>query len=197
LKIVLATGNKGKLYEIRNIFCNTNFEIISLSDLGFTDDIKETENTFEGNAFIKADVIFKKFNIPVIADDSGLLVEQLNDEPGVYSARYAGENATYDDNNKKLLTELEGLPNPHLAKFVCCAVFVNGRNRLSVMSELRGEIVKIFTGANGFGYDPIFKPKNYSITLAEMSLEEKNRISHRAKAFNKLKEEIIKFISQQ
>jgi XTP/dITP diphosphohydrolase len=190
MKLIFATGNKGKLKEVKKIFSNTKYEIISLDDLGFTGEIEETGKTFEENAFIKAETIFNKFKIPVIADDSGLMVKQLDWRPGVYSARYAGENATYDDNNKKLLEELKPFPQPHLAKFVCCAVYVDEKEKISVTGELEGEIIKEYKGENGFGFDPIFKPFDFSQTLAEMKLNEKNKISHRAKAFEKLKEKI-------
>ncbi len=194
MKIIFATGNKGKLKEVKKIFNNTDFEIISLAELGFTEEIEETGNTFEQNAFIKAETIYEKYKMPVIADDSGLMVEQLNGQPGVYSARYAGENATYEDNNKKLLSELNKFPQPHLAKFVCCAVFVNEETRFSVTGELEGEIIKEYKGNNGFGFDPIFKPLEFEQTLAEMGIIEKNKISHRAKAFEKLKQKMIENI---
>ncbi len=194
MKIIFATGNKGKLKEVKKIFNNTDFEIISLAELGFTEEIEETGNTFEQNAFIKAETIFEKYKMHVIADDSGLMVEQLNGQPGVYSARYAGENATYEDNNKKLLHELNKFPQPHLAKFVCCAVFVNEETRFSVTSELEGEIIEEYKGSNGFGFDPIFKPLEFEQTLAEMGIIEKNKISHRAKAFAKLKQKMIENI---
>ncbi|MCP5061890.1 MAG: RdgB/HAM1 family non-canonical purine NTP pyrophosphatase [Ignavibacteriae bacterium] len=197
MKIIFATGNKGKLKEVKNIFNNTKWEIISLSDLGFNEEIEETGKTFEENAYIKADTIFEKYNIPVIADDSGLLVEQLDNKPGVYSARFAGPNASYDDNNKKLLYDLENFNQPHKAKFVCNAVFVSNQNRFSVEGELKGEITNTYKGSNGFGYDPLFKPENYSVTLAEMTLDEKNKISHRAIAFNKLKQKMLELTSQQ
>jgi XTP/dITP diphosphohydrolase len=187
MKVIFATGNKGKLREVKKIFETESFKIISLDELNFFEEIDETGSTFEENAFIKADTIFKKFRLPVIADDSGLAVDQLDGKPGVFSARYAGENVTYEDNNKKLLKELTNFPQPHYAKFVCCAVFVDEQNRIAVNGYLKGEIIKEFKGVNGFGFDPIFKPEGYSITLAEMSLEEKNKISHRSKAFNLLK----------
>ena len=190
MELIFATNNKGKLKEVRNIFSDTKFKIISLSDVGFNEEIEETGATFEENAFIKADKIFEKYSVPVIADDSGLIVEQLNGEPGVFSARYAGENATYSDNNKKILEELKTFTQPHISKFLCCAVFVSKTKRISVVGELHGEIVKEFKGTEGFGFDPIFKPDGFDITLAEMILEFKNKISHRAKAFNKLKEKI-------
>jgi len=194
MEIVFATGNKGKIKEVRKLFSDNRFEIISLSELSFTDEIEETGNTFEENAFIKADTIFNKYKIPVIADDSGLEVEQLGNRPGIYSARYAGENATYADNNKKILEELNSFPVPHLARFVCYAVFVNKDTRFSVSGELKGEIINEYRGENGFGFDPIFVPQNYKLTLAEMGLAEKNKISHRAKAFEKLKKEMEKII---
>lgn len=114
MKVIFATGNKGKLREVKNIFADTNLEIISLEELNFNEEIEETGLTFYENAFIKADAIFNKFKIPTIADDSGLAVDQLDGQPGVFSARYAGENVTYDDNNRKLLKELENFPQPHL-----------------------------------------------------------------------------------
>ncbi|MCB0729992.1 MAG: RdgB/HAM1 family non-canonical purine NTP pyrophosphatase [Ignavibacteriae bacterium] len=191
MKVIFATGNKGKLREVKNIFADTNLEIISLEELNFNEEIEETGLTFYENAFIKADAIFNKFKIPTIADDSGLAVDQLDGQPGVFSARYAGENVTYDDNNRKLLKELENFPQPHFAKFVCCAVFVDNTNRIAVNGELKGEIIKEFKGTNGFGFDPIFQPESYKITLAEMNIEEKNKISHRSKAFNLLKEKLV------
>lgn len=194
MKVIFATNNLGKLKEVQNIFSNTEFEIVSLKDINYTDEIEETGATFEENAFIKADTIFNKFNLPVIADDSGLAVNQLDGRPGVYSARYAGENVTYEDNNKKLLSELKEKSQPHLAKFLCCAVYVDEKNRIAVTGELAGQITKEFKGTNGFGFDPIFNPNGYDITLAEMGMEEKNKISHRAKAFKSLKERIDKII---
>ncbi len=191
MEIVFATGNKGKLEEVQKIFEDKNIKILSLEDIGFNKDIVEDANTFEGNAFIKAETIYKQYQLPVMADDSGLAVDILNGQPGVYSARYAGENATYADNNKKLLSELKGLCEPYSAKFICCAVFVNKDERIAVSGELPGKIVNEFKGQNGFGYDPIFQPDGFNITLAEMTLEEKNKISHRAKAFNLLKEKIF------
>ena len=197
MKVVFATNNEGKLREVKNIFKDLEFEIISLKEINFIEEIEETGSTFEENAFIKADRIFGQFHIPVIADDSGLMVDQLEGGPGVYSARYAGHNVTYQDNNNKLLNELNEHPAPHAAKFLCCAVYVDQNNRLSVTGELNGEIVDELRGSNGFGYDPVFKPVGFNMTLAEMSLEEKNSISHRAKAFNNLHSKIKRLISEQ
>lgn len=189
-ELIFATGNKGKLAEVQKIFENTNFKIISLYDLADVPDIEETGSTFAENALIKAEAIFNIHKMPVIADDSGLAVEQLNGEPGIYSARYAGENCTYDDNNKKLIKVLREYDTPHKAKFVCSAIYFDGANIITAVGELPGEIISEYRGTNGFGYDPIFLPDDFDKTLAELTLEEKNSISHRAKAFNKLRTQI-------
>lgn len=191
MKIIFATGNEGKLREVRKLFEDFDVEILSLKDLKDTTEIIEDADTFEGNSLIKVETIFGKYGIPCIGDDSGLIVEQLNGMPGVHSARYAGENCNYEDNNLKLLHELKGYPEPHLARFICCAGYYDGRTKITAEGELRGKIINEFRGSNGFGYDPLFVPEGYSITLAEMSPEEKNKISHRARAFQKLKRELI------
>ncbi len=190
-ELIFASGNQGKVKEVTKLFSDYGIKIISLKDLQEVPEIIEDGNTFEENAFIKAKIIFDKFNKPVIADDSGLEVAQLNNEPGIYSARFAGENCTYADNNKKVLNELEKYDEPHFAKFICCAVYFNGNDKIVSIGELNGKIIKKETGKNGFGYDPIFMPINYNITLAEMNLEIKNGISHRGIAFKKLKEKMI------
>lgn len=190
MKVIFATGNNGKAIEVKKLFENTEYEIVSLKDIGDNTEIIEDADTFEGNALIKAKVIYEKYKTPVIADDSGLMVEQLNNEPGVFSARYAGENCTYDDNNNKLLSELKNYPEPHPAKFVCAAVYYDGNTTHSLFGEFMGKIVMEKRGEKGFGYDPVFKPEGYEVTLAEMDLEEKNKISHRAIAFEKLKEKM-------
>ncbi len=190
-KIIFATGNKGKAEEVRKLFANYNIEIITLNDLDNLPEIIEDGKTFEENSLIKSRTIFAKYKLPVIADDSGLVVEQLNGEPGIHSARYAGKHADYKANNLKLLAELKNFPEPHKAKFVCCASYVDESTEITVFGELRGKIVNEFKGANGFGYDPIFIPDGYNKTLAELSTEEKNKISHRGKAMKKLLEELI------
>ncbi len=190
-ELIFATGNKGKLAEVQKIFEGTDYKIISLYDLGEVPEIEETGSTFEANALIKAEAIYNLHKVPVIADDSGLAVEQLNGEPGVYSARYAGENCTYDDNNKKLVEALHQHSTPHKAKFVCSAIYYDGKNKIRSVGEMHGEIISEFRGTNGFGYDPIFLPDGFQKTLAELTTEEKNLISHRAKAFNKMKVLII------
>ncbi len=191
MKLLFATKNEHKVSEVRKIFDCTKFEILSLADFPDIHDIEESGNTFEENAFIKASAVFDKFRIPVIADDSGLAVEQLNGAPGIYSSRFAGENATDNDNNTKLLSELSEFPEPHLAKFVCAAVFYDGNNKFTATGELHGKIIMQQRGNNGFGYDPLFIPEGYTKTLAELSPEEKNKISHRAKAFGKMEKILI------
>jgi len=186
MKIIFASQNTGKVREVKSIFENSNFEIISLYDLGNNIEIDETGSTFSENAVIKAKTIYDYYKEPVIADDSGLIVEQLDGRPGVYSARYAGEECTFEDNNIKVINELKEFPEPHRAKFVCTAVFYDGKNIIETVGELKGKIIKEQRGNNGFGYDPIFVPDGYDKTIAELSLEEKNKISHRAEAFNKL-----------
>jgi XTP/dITP diphosphohydrolase len=186
-KVIFATGNKGKLKEVKKIFADTGIEIISLYDLGEVPEIIENGHTYQDNAIIKAKTIYELYKMPVIADDSGLSVEQLGGQPGVHSARYAGEKCTYADNNNKLVSELAKYEEPHKAKFVCCAVFYNGEKIESAFGELPGKIVTTPKGEHGFGYDPIFVPEGDCRTLAEYSGEEKNKISHRAKAFNALR----------
>lgn len=190
-ELIFASGNLGKVKEVEKLFADNGIKIISLKDLEDVPEIIEDGNTFEANALIKAEVIYQKYGKPVIADDTGLVIDQLNGEPGVYSARYAGENCTYADNNKKVLKELENKLEPHFAKFICCALFYDGRNKVVSIGELKGEIIKTAFGTNGFGYDPIFKPDGFEKTLAEMTIEEKNEISHRGIAFKNLKNKLI------
>jgi XTP/dITP diphosphohydrolase len=185
-KIIFATKNNGKLREVSHIFGDKDFELLSLNDFNNVEEILEDGNSFEENAIKKAKSVFEKFKMPVIADDSGLVVEQLNGEPGIYSARYAGENAADDENNKKLISKVLLLSQPHKAKFVCSAVFCDGYNLLKAEDEVVGQVIHEPRGTNGFGYDPLFIPEGYNQTTAELNLYEKNKISHRAKAFKKL-----------
>ena len=187
-KIIFASKNEGKVKEVKHILDGINYEIISLNDVGFKEDIPETADTFEGNAKIKAEVIFNKFKLPTIADDSGIVAHQLGNEPGVFSARYAGENATDEENNIKLLEKLKSFPEPHKAKFVCAAVYYFGTEFKVAIGEITGQIIKKPRGTYGFGYDPLFLPEGYDKTSAELTPEIKNKISHRFKAFNQLKE---------
>jgi XTP/dITP diphosphohydrolase len=190
-KIIFASKNEGKVKEVRHILEEVNAEILSLNDVGFTEDIHESADTFEGNAKIKAEIIFNKFNLPTIADDSGIVALQLGNEPGVYSARYAGEKATDEDNNNKLLERLKSFPEPHKGKFVCAAVYYFGADFILAMGEIAGRIIKEPRGTNGFGYDPLFLPDGYDKTTAELPPEIKNKISHRFRAFNQLKKHLL------
>ena len=188
MKLLFATTNKGKLKEVKKVFSETSFAILSLADFPGVPEIIEDGLTFAENAKIKAKTVFDHFHIPTLADDSGLSVDQLSGEPGVYSARYAGENATDELNNGLLLEKLSHLNEPHLARFVCSAVFYDGENFISAEDIMEGKIIHEPRGSNGFGYDPLFIADGFSVTNGELSLEEKNKISHRAKAFNRLHE---------
>lgn len=191
MKIIFATQNKDKAEEVKAIFAGTQFEIISLYDLGNNIDVEEHGSTYRDNAFIKAKAIYEIYKEPVVADDSGLSIEQLDGRPGVFSARYSGENCTYEDNNLKVIDELKNLPEPHIAKFISCAVYYDGKKEIDAIGELLGLIIKEQRGTNGFGYDPIFIPDGYEKTIAELDFYEKNKISHRAKSFNTLKGKLI------
>ena len=190
-KIIFASKNEGKVKEVRHILNGINAEILSLNEVGFTDEIHESADTFEGNAKIKAEIIYNKFKLPTIADDSGIVALQLGDEPGIYSARYAGENATDEDNNRKLIERLKSYPEPHKGKFVCAAVYYFGADFILAMGEITGKIIKEPRGTNGFGYDPLFLPDGYDKTTAELPPEIKNKISHRFRAFNQLKKHLL------
>ena len=190
-EIIFASKNEGKVKEVRHILNGINAKIISLNDVGFKDEIAETEDTFEGNARIKAEAIYNKFKLPTIADDSGIIAIQLGNEPGVYSARYAGENASDEENNKKLLEKLRAFPEPHRGKFICAAVYFFGDDFITTRGEVEGIIIREARGTNGFGYDPLFLPDGFDKTTAELPPEIKNKISHRFKAFNQLKKYLM------
>ena len=191
MKIIFATQNKGKADEVKEIFANSSIEIISLYDLGNNIDIEEHGTTFRENAFIKAKAVYDIYREPVVADDSGLSIEQLDGRPGVYSARYSGENCTYEDNNLKVIEELKDFPEPHMAKFISYAVYYDGKKEIEAIGELHGRIIKEQRGTNGFGYDPIFIPDGYEKTISEMDFKLKNEISHRARSFNQLIKKLI------
>jgi XTP/dITP diphosphohydrolase len=190
-KIIFATKNMGKADEVNQIMDDPDIQIISLADINESIEIKETGSTFEENALIKAKQVFDRFKLPIIADDSGLVVEQLNGAPGIYSSRYAGEEGNDAANNEKLLEELKNYPHPHKAKFVCSAVYYDGKETFTSDGEIKGRIIDGERGTNGFGYDPLFVPENYDKTAAELEPGIKNKISHRYHAFIKLKNIII------
>ena len=184
--IVIATRNGGKLKEFKAILGDTYDEILSLSDFGNFPEVEETGSSFKQNAFIKAKAACDFLEADAIADDSGLVVEALGGAPGIYSARYAGQNASDHENNEKLLLELEGKENRD-ARFVCCiALVLKDGTRKSFEGECRGQIISERRGTSGFGYDPVFYVPQYGKTMAELGPEIKNRISHRAMACGKL-----------
>lgn len=191
-RIIFATKNSGKLREVNHILGDRDYELLSLYDFNNVGEIIEDGLTFEQNAIKKAIYVFEKFKLPVIADDSGLVVDQLNGEPGIYSARYAGENATDEENNFKVLSKIKDFPKPHRAKFFCSAVYYDGAKLLTAEGEVLGQIIHELRGKNGFGYDPLFLPDGYDQTTAELNLDEKNKISHRSKAFRLLFEKIVR-----
>lgn len=187
-KLVFATNNKHKLSEVRAIL-EGKYEILSLSEIGCYDEIPETSDTIEGNAFIKASWVFKKYGYDCFADDTGLEVEALNGEPGVYSARYAGAKASFADNNNKLIKALQGKSNRNAAfRTIICLILNNEIHNFE--GKVEGKISDKLVGFEGFGYDPIFVPNGYETTYSEMGIELKNKISHRALATQKL----IKFL---
>jgi XTP/dITP diphosphohydrolase len=188
-KVFLATGNKKKIKEISAIFEGFDVEILSIQDGVEIPEVVEDGDTFEANSAKKALEISKFLDMPAIADDSGLCVEALDGAPGVYSARYSGENATDATNNEKLVKELAGVGDRR-AKFVCVITLAKPSGEIhSFRGEIEGEIVDTPRGTDGFGYDPHFLVPEYSKTLAEIP-EIKNKISHRAKALELLKKEI-------
>jgi XTP/dITP diphosphohydrolase len=184
MKLVFATNNKNKVKEIKALL-PTHFELLSLKDIGCTEEILETENTLEGNAKLKATYIYKNYGFNCFADDTGLEVDALNGEPGVFSARYSGAHATSNENMNKLLLKLEDIENRKAQFETVIALNRNGK-LLLFKGICKGEISRIEKGMNGFGYDPIFEPEGFDKSFAEMSLEEKGLISHRGLAVEKL-----------
>ena len=180
MKIVFASNNKNKIHEIQSMLPES-IQIVSLESIGCFEEIPETADTIEGNAILKANYITQKYGFDCFADDTGLEVEALNGEPGVYSARYAGEQRNADDNMNKLLEELLDKPNRN-AQFKT-VIALNLKEKQYLFEGIAsGEIITEKMGTGGFGYDPIFKPTNYDETFAELSLAVKNEISHRGKA---------------
>lgn len=189
-KIIFATGNAGKMREIRDIMADLDVELLSMKEAGIKLDIVEDGKTFEENALIKARAICKLAGEMVLADDSGLEIDYLNKEPGIYSARYMGEDTSYHIKNKSLIDRLEGVPDEkRTARFVCAiaAVFPDGKE-LVVRGTVEGIIGYEEKGENGFGYDPIFYLPERGCTTAELTPEEKNSISHRGNALRLMKE---------
>lgn len=191
-KIIFATGNEGKMKEIREILGELDVEVLSLKDAGIKADIEENGKTFQENAIIKATQICKMTGEIVLADDSGLEIDYLNKEPGVYSARYMGEDTSYHIKNANLISRLEGVPEEkRTARFVCAiaAAFPDGTVK-TTYGTMEGRIGYEEKGENGFGYDPIFYLPEFGCTSAELSMEEKNKISHRGKALRAMRDEL-------
>lgn len=192
MKIIFATGNQHKMKEIRAIMADSGIEVLSMSEAGIDVDIIEDGDTFEANAIIKAKAIMELTGEVVLSDDSGLEIDYLNKEPGIYSARYMGEDTSYHIKNAKLIARLEGVPDEkRTARFVCAvaAAFPDGRV-ITTRGTMEGIIGYEEAGGNGFGYDPILFLPEYQKTSAEISPEEKNAISHRGKALRKMKKHL-------
>lgn len=182
-KLIFATNNPNKLREIRSAV--SSYKIISLEEIGIKEEIPETGSTLHENALQKAVYIFNKTGEDCFADDTGLEIAALDKRPGVYSARYAGINCSAEDNINKVLDELDGVTNRNAVFKTVIALIINGKE-FFFEGGIDGNILTNKTGHQGFGYDPIFLPNGYKISFAEMSLDEKNNISHRAKAVKKL-----------
>ena len=184
MKIIFASNNKNKVQEIQNQVPKS-IEIVTLEEIGCTEDIAETGSTLEENAIIKANYITEKYGLPCFADDTGLEIDALNGEPGVYSARYAGEDKNADKNMDLVLQKLQHKTNRKAQFKTVIALNINNEQHLFT-GIVEGEIRNKKIGTNGFGYDPIFEPENLGKTFAEMTLEEKNKLSHRGRAVEKL-----------
>lgn len=195
MKLIVATKNRDKFREIKSILSGIGFSIISLNELEKKFHIVENGKTFQENAFKKALPVSRYYrDTYVLGEDSGLEVDYLNAAPGIYAKRYSGPKATYESNNKKLLKNLQGVPaKKRGAVFCCCLVLAYNGKLIKVFDgRLQGRIFDKTRGENGFGYDPVFYLSGYKKTLAELTLVRKNKISHRGKAFQKLRTYLIK-----
>jgi XTP/dITP diphosphohydrolase len=190
MKLVFATNNKNKVKEMKALLPES-IEILTLSEIGCYEDIEETEDTLEGNAKLKANYITNNYGYDCFADDTGLEVDALDGAPGVYSARYAGENVTYEDNVQKMLREMKGKQNRKSQFRTSIALNLKGKQFL-FDGICKGEITKEKHGNDGFGYDPIFRPTGFDQTFAEMDLKQKGEISHRGLAVKKLIDFLLK-----
>lgn len=196
VKIIFATGNEHKMVEIREILAGIDAEILSMKEAGISVDIVEDGTTFEENAAIKAKAVAKAVDGIVLADDSGLEIDYLNKEPGIYSSRYMGEDTSYEVKNQALLDRLKGVPKEkRTARFVCAvaAVFPDGETVVK-RGTIEGYIGEKPAGKNGFGYDPIFYVDEYNCSTAELSMEQKNAMSHRGNALRAVRSELEKRI---
>lgn len=194
-RIVFATGNAGKIREIQMILADLNMEVVSMKEAGIQVDIEENGSTYEENALLKARAVAAFTDDIVMADDSGLEIDYLNKEPGIYSARYLGEDTPYSIKNANLMERLMGVPDEkRSARFVCAiAAVLPGGKELTTRAAIEGRIGYEEKGSNGFGYDPIFYVPEFGKTTAELTGEEKNKVSHRGKALELMKEELRKY----
>ena len=188
MKIILATQNQGKIKELQELLADETIDILSLQDIENWEDVEENGVTFADNAALKARAAVKKTGLIALADDSGLEVDALNNAPGVYSARFAGEPKDDERNNDKLLQELESIPDgSRTARFRCALVVVTPEGEeFLTEGSVEGQILRQRRGQKGFGYDPLFYVPEYARTMAELTLTEKNKLSHRAQAFRKV-----------
>jgi XTP/dITP diphosphohydrolase len=194
IKLLIASGNKDKIKEIKELLSDLPLQLLTKDDFSDFPDVIEDKDTIEGNAKKKATEIAKKYNLLSLADDTGFFVKALNGKPGVYAARYAGEHCSYQDNRNKILKEMKGIDERE-AYFETVAVLADREKIIAVTSgRVYGEISREEKGIKGFGYDSIFIVKNVGKTYAEMSEKEKNKISHRALALQKMRIELIKFL---
>lgn len=185
--IVLASRNEHKIIELRQTLEPLGIELKSALDFSSLKEVEEDKLTLEGNAIKKAQYVYEETGLPALADDTGLEVDALDGRPGVFSARYAGEEATYEENVQKLLAELAGVePKDRKAQFRTVAALVSDEGTHTFEGVCRGEILTEKRGAKGFGYDPVFQPEDYKETFAEMDPETKNKISHRGRAIQQL-----------
>ncbi len=191
-ELVFATNNQNKVFEIKTLFKTLPFNIVSLKDINCEDEIPEPFETLEENAMAKAEYVYNKFNLNCFADDTGLEIKALDGRPGVYSARYAGQAANSEKNMAKVLKELNG-QKIRTAQFKTVIALILNGNKYYFKGLVKGAITKEKKGLKGFGYDPIFLPNGKTMTFAEMPVEEKNKISHRAKAIDKL----VQFLKKQ
>lgn len=192
--LLIGSGNPDKSRELRTLLADSSWDVKSLGDFPEVPEPIEDQDTFEGNAMLKARYYSERFDVACVADDSGIAVDALNGEPGVYSARYAGEECSYDDNNRKMLAALKDVPDEQRsARFVCCAAFFDPQGEsFTETKTCEGRIATETHGENGFGYDPLFIPEGAAETFGEWPPERKHEISHRGKAFRALAERLAR-----
>ena len=192
MELVFASNNKHKLEEVKSAL-GTTFNVISLSEIDCYDDILEDQPNLEGNALKKARYIYEKYGKNCFSDDTGLEIEELDGRPGVYSARYAGEECSFEDNINKVLSQMQNIDNRKARFRTVIALIINGKEYL-FEGQVEGNILREKHGQGGFGYDPVFQPSGYSLSFAEMDMDTKNTISHRGKALEKLTDFLNKLI---